>query len=111
MGGALHCRPSLLPPVRCQSPTTDRITRPPGAEIPEGEQARFGGDGIRGPGCARPEKRGCPRQPWRPAILPGRVCRGDSAIPQFRAALKLRPSLWKIQALLGIAEKRTGDLK
>ncbi|MGH9343595.1 MAG: tetratricopeptide repeat protein [Terriglobia bacterium] len=33
------------------------------------------------------------------------------AIPQFRAALKLRPALWKIQALLGIAEKRTGDFK
>lgn len=31
------------------------------------------------------------------------------AIPQFRTALKLRPDLWKIQALLGIAEKRTGD--
>jgi tetratricopeptide (TPR) repeat protein len=30
------------------------------------------------------------------------------AIPQFRAALKLAPALWKIQALLGIAEKRTG---
>ena len=33
------------------------------------------------------------------------------AIPQFRAALKLRPTLWKIQALLGIAEKRTRDVK
>jgi tetratricopeptide (TPR) repeat protein len=31
------------------------------------------------------------------------------AIPQFRTALKLRPALWKIQGLLGIAEKRTGD--
>ena len=31
------------------------------------------------------------------------------AIPELRAALKMRPSLWKIQALLGIAEKRTGD--
>jgi tetratricopeptide (TPR) repeat protein len=34
-----------------------------------------------------------------------------SAVPQLRAALKLRPSLSKIQALLGIAEKRTGDIK
>jgi tetratricopeptide (TPR) repeat protein len=33
---------------------------------------------------------------------------GD-AIPDLRAALKLQPSLWKIQALLGMAEKRTGD--
>jgi len=33
------------------------------------------------------------------------------AIPQFRAALTSRPALWKIQALLGIAEKRTGDSK
>jgi tetratricopeptide (TPR) repeat protein len=33
------------------------------------------------------------------------------AIPQLRAALKLRPTLWKIQALLGIGEKRTGDLQ
>jgi tetratricopeptide (TPR) repeat protein len=33
------------------------------------------------------------------------------AIPQLRAALKLRPTLWKIQALLGIGEKRTGDIK
>jgi tetratricopeptide (TPR) repeat protein len=32
------------------------------------------------------------------------------AIPELRAALKLRPSLWKIQALLGIAEKRTGEI-
>ena len=31
------------------------------------------------------------------------------AIPQLRAALKLRPTLSKIQALLGIAEKRAGD--
>jgi tetratricopeptide (TPR) repeat protein len=33
-----------------------------------------------------------------------------NAIPQLRAALKLRPTLWKIQALLGIGEKRTGDI-
>src|SRR5271168_3524194 len=32
------------------------------------------------------------------------------AIPQLRAALKLQPALWKIQALLGMAEKRTGNL-
>jgi tetratricopeptide (TPR) repeat protein len=32
------------------------------------------------------------------------------AIPQLRAALKLRATLWRTQALLGIAEKRTGDL-
>jgi tetratricopeptide (TPR) repeat protein len=31
------------------------------------------------------------------------------AIPHMRAALELRPDLWKIEALLGIAEKRTGD--
>jgi len=31
------------------------------------------------------------------------------AIPPLRAALKLRPELWKIQVLLGEAEKRTGD--
>ena len=34
----------------------------------------------------------------------------SGAIPQLRAALKLRPALWKIEALLGIAEKRTGDI-
>ena len=33
----------------------------------------------------------------------------QDAIPQLRAALKLQPSIWKIQALLGMAEKRTGD--
>jgi tetratricopeptide (TPR) repeat protein len=33
-----------------------------------------------------------------------------NAIPQLRAALKLRPTLWKTQSLLGIAEKRTGDI-
>jgi len=33
------------------------------------------------------------------------------AIPQLRAALRLRPTLWKIQALLGMAEKRTGGSK
>ena len=31
------------------------------------------------------------------------------AIPHMRAAMELRPDLWKIEALLGIAEKRTGD--
>jgi tetratricopeptide (TPR) repeat protein len=31
------------------------------------------------------------------------------AIPRLRAALELKPDLWKIEALLGIAEKRTGD--
>ena len=29
----------------------------------------------------------------------------------MRAALQLRPELWRVQALLGIAEKRTGDPK
>ncbi|MDE3178520.1 MAG: tetratricopeptide repeat protein, partial [Acidobacteriota bacterium] len=33
----------------------------------------------------------------------------SEAVPQLQAALKLQPGLWKIQALLGIAEKRTGD--
>ncbi len=33
-----------------------------------------------------------------------------SAIPNLRAAVKLKPGLWKIQALLGIAEHRTGQL-
>jgi tetratricopeptide (TPR) repeat protein len=32
------------------------------------------------------------------------------AIPEMRAALEIQPSLWKIRALLGIAEKRTGDM-
>ncbi len=32
------------------------------------------------------------------------------ASPQLRQALKLRPTLWKIQALLGMAEKRTGQV-
>jgi tetratricopeptide (TPR) repeat protein len=34
---------------------------------------------------------------------------GD-AIPQLRTAVKLSPTLWKTEALLGIAEKRTGDV-
>lgn len=33
------------------------------------------------------------------------------AIPHMRAALQLKPDLWRIAALLGIAEKRTGDAK
>jgi len=33
-----------------------------------------------------------------------------NAIPQLRVALKLKPTLWKIQALLGIGEKRTGEV-
>jgi tetratricopeptide (TPR) repeat protein len=33
------------------------------------------------------------------------------AIPLMRAALQMKPDLWKIQALLGIAEKRTGSPK
>lgn len=32
------------------------------------------------------------------------------AIPHLRAALQMQPDLWRIQALLGIAEKRTGEL-
>jgi Flp pilus assembly protein TadD len=31
------------------------------------------------------------------------------AAPQLRAALKLKPGLWKIQALLGMCEKRIGQ--
>jgi tetratricopeptide (TPR) repeat protein len=31
------------------------------------------------------------------------------AAPELRAALKLRPGLWKIQALLGMCEKRIGE--
>jgi tetratricopeptide (TPR) repeat protein len=34
----------------------------------------------------------------------------DEAIPHLRAALLLQSDLWRIQALLGIAEKRTGLL-
>ena len=34
----------------------------------------------------------------------------SEAIPELRAALEMRPTLWKIQALLGIAEKRTSDV-
>ncbi|MHB8302126.1 MAG: tetratricopeptide repeat protein [Acidobacteriaceae bacterium] len=30
------------------------------------------------------------------------------AVPQLRAALQLQPNLWKIQALLGLAERRLG---
>jgi tetratricopeptide (TPR) repeat protein len=36
--------------------------------------------------------------------------RYSEAIPHMRAALELQSGLWRIQALLGIAEKRTGDL-
>jgi Flp pilus assembly protein TadD len=32
-----------------------------------------------------------------------------NAIPLLRAALKIHPTPWKLQALLGMAEKRTGD--
>lgn len=31
------------------------------------------------------------------------------AIPRLRVAVQMQPSLWRIQALLGIAEKRNGD--
>lgn len=34
----------------------------------------------------------------------------QDAIPELRAALKLQSDLWKIQALLGSAERRTGDI-
>ena len=33
------------------------------------------------------------------------------AIPHMRAALQSQPDLWRVQALLGIAEKRTGNPK
>jgi tetratricopeptide (TPR) repeat protein len=32
------------------------------------------------------------------------------AVPELRTAVKLQPALWKTQALLGIAEKRSGDV-
>jgi len=32
-----------------------------------------------------------------------------AAIPQLRAALRLRPTLWRLLALLGMAERRTGS--
>jgi len=32
-----------------------------------------------------------------------------AAIPHLRAALRLRPTLWRMQALLGMAERRTGS--
>jgi len=35
----------------------------------------------------------------------------DEAIPHMRAALQLQPDLWRVQALLGIAEKRSGNPK
>jgi tetratricopeptide (TPR) repeat protein len=31
------------------------------------------------------------------------------ALPQLKAAVAMKPDLWRIQALLGIAERRTGD--
>jgi tetratricopeptide (TPR) repeat protein len=37
--------------------------------------------------------------------------RHEEAIPHLRAALQLQTGLWRIQALLGIAEKRTGQLR
>ncbi len=33
----------------------------------------------------------------------------EKAAPELRSAVKLRPNLWKIQALLGISEKRLGQ--
>ncbi len=33
----------------------------------------------------------------------------DKALPQLRAAVAMKADLWKIQSLLGIAERRTGD--
>ena len=35
----------------------------------------------------------------------------SDAIPELRKALAERPTIWKIQALLGIAQKRTGDVE
>lgn len=32
------------------------------------------------------------------------------AIPHLRTAVQIQPDLWRVEALLGIAEKRTGDL-
>jgi tetratricopeptide (TPR) repeat protein len=41
-----------------------------------------------------------------------RFFQGDyaKAIPELRAALHAQPRLWKIQALLGMAERRTGEI-
>lgn len=35
----------------------------------------------------------------------------SEAMPHMRAALQLQPDLWRVEALLGIAEKRSGDPK
>ena len=35
----------------------------------------------------------------------------SEAIPPMRAALQMQPDLWRIEALMGIAEKRTGEPK
>ncbi len=35
--------------------------------------------------------------------------RFEEAIPQLKAAVTINPQLWKIQSLLGIAERRAGD--
>ena len=39
--------------------------------------------------------------------------RGDyaGAIPELRVAVKLKPDLWKLQGLLGLAEEHTGELR
>jgi len=38
--------------------------------------------------------------------------RGDyaGAVPELRVAVKLKPDLWKLQGLLGLAEERTGQI-
>jgi cytochrome c-type biogenesis protein CcmH/NrfG len=34
-----------------------------------------------------------------------------SAVPELRAAVKMKPDLWKLQGLLGLAEEQTGEIE
>jgi hypothetical protein len=83
----------------------NRAAPTPGADVFEGEPA--GSSATRIPRHGGPRSR-CPRESRSIVVFKNNYV---EAVPPLRAAVKLRPTLSKTQALLGMAEKRTGDHK
>src|SRR5277367_3233958 len=79
---------------------------PAGPAIPRPAPARSRHSGIQSPGRFKSKKPRCSGKPWGVALFSGRLHPGQ---PHLRAALDMQPNLGKIQALLGMVEKRTGQ--
>lgn len=95
-------------PIESEPPATNRIARPPGCGISEAEQAGTRGNGVRAIVALDPNNVDARGNLGVILFFQGAYA---DAIPQLRDALKPKLTLWKIQALFGIAEKRAGDIE